>query len=247
MTVVISEVMRNYYANLFPGNNYYIARNAAYKQNIKKEISRLKNNSSFTISYTGNLELGRWKILAYLAKALKNLNEKNKSCKVLLNIYSQIRPSDKIIKNITNEYSKYLGNVSGIKLNDVRLNSDILLFVESFNPRYKEILESALSTKIPEYLSYGRNILAIAPPYSWSLQYLHNNNAAYCIKNVNEIGPELEKYLKKLDQGELQSLIDNGLRIFLEKHEFNSNAEKFKDAFDKSISKWKRKNESRSD
>lgn len=223
--VVISDKMKRLYEKEFSSIKYFVASNSARcKRNIIKR--ELKDEIHFV--YTGNLGLGRWQMLKKIADYIRYFNSNNNECKLYLSIYSQEMPELRILNKITNEYSTYKSNVVGRELDRVRGEADVLLLVESFDTRYREILSTAFSTKVSEYLSYGKIILAWAPDYAGSLEYLNCNKAAFCITS-DKMENDLKKFVTQFCARQLDEIVKNGNKLFDEKHEFVRNAEKFAD------------------
>lgn len=232
LVVVISEKMEKLYKTEFPDCNYLVASNSSEcKRHMLSHKKQAGNVINF--SYTGNLGFGRGEMLAEFAKAIERYNSGN-GIILTLSICSQERPAEDLLNRLTNKYSTYKGNVVGGELDEERLKSDVLLLVESFDEQYKSILSTALSTKVPEYLSYGRLIMAWAPHYAWSLDYLKKNEAAYCITD-ELVEPDLERFVELFKQSKLDKTITNGNVLFDERHEFFANAHRFSKAVDDSV------------
>lgn len=123
--------------------------------------------------YTGNIYANRWKTLKLLSDSL------NETKKGILDIYTA--------NPITKEISKAL-NVEGIstihkpvsqdKVIELQNDADVLVHVEAFDKANKLLVRCAISTKIMDYLSVGRCILAIGPSDIASIEYLSDNNLA---------------------------------------------------------------------
>ncbi len=227
--VVISECMRDKYAKIYPLDKLFVAQNALNRIANNDEYYLKKKNKNINISYTGNLGLGRWKIIRKIAKEIYKINKKSEEPNIFLYVYSPTYPSKRIIKNISNDFCFYGGNVTGQELDKVRLESDVLLFVESFNKKYKDILETALSTKVPEYLSYGRVVLSVGPEYSWSCKYMEKNKVAVSVSKQNDIKEILLQVgnLILRNNPEVYKLLDKSKLLLDKNHNFAKNADCF--------------------
>lgn len=237
LVVVISEKMKELYKTEFTNCNYLVASNSS---ECKRHMlsHKKQTNNMINFSYTGNLSFGRGEMLAEFAKAVERYNSGNDTI-LTLSIYSQERPTEDMLNRLTNKYSTYKGNVVGGELDEVRLKSDVLLLVESFDEQYKSILSTALSTKVPEYLSYGKLIMAWAPHYAWSLDYLKKNEAAYCITS-ELVEPDLKRFVDLFKQSKFDKTITNGNVLFDMRHEFFANAHRFSKAVDDSVNCFSR-------
>lgn len=229
--VVISNKMKKLYEKEFPDIKYFVASNSA---ECKRNLKQLNRKNEIHFVYTGNLGLGRWQMLKKFAESILRFNSASNGCTLYLSIYSQEMPQTHILNKITNEYSSYRANVIGKELDRVRGEADVLLLVESFDAQYKGILSTAFSTKVSEYLSYGKIILAWAPEYAGSLEYLSYNKAAFCITKIR-IERDLDKFVKEFNSHQLDDIVNSGNRLFDEKHDFFCNANKFAECIKTSL------------
>lgn len=123
--------------------------------------------------FTGNIYANRWKSLKLLAEALKE------SKAGVLDIYT----ANPITKSV--DYALNIKGVSTIhkpvsqeKVILLQNEADVLVHAEAFDITNKLLVRCAISTKIMDYLSVGRSILAIGPSDIASIEYLNDNNLA---------------------------------------------------------------------
>jgi len=184
---VISDEMRKAYYKLFNIEGYII-RNFSVEKRIEDVISLEKTSDSLVMVYAGGLHYNRWKVLAKIAKELNKINNSSK-VKCYLRIYSSQNISPGIINQLSVENSSaFLGGASASQIADIYADADILLHVESFDKKAIASTKYSFSTKIPEYLSAGKCVLAVGPAEVASVQYLADfacvaNNESE-IKNV---------------------------------------------------------------
>ena len=81
----------------------------------------------------------------------------------------------------------YGGFLSAKQMADAISSSDYLLFVESFDPAVLQYSRLSMSTRIPEYMSSGKPIIAVGPREQGSIQYLVENNAAFVATSYEEL------------------------------------------------------------
>lgn len=171
--------------------------------------------------YAGSLYLERHKSLLMLCKAIKEAKLQN--CR--LDIYCQSRQWDELKSEFSDfDFVNYGGFVDQTTLMQHIHNSDILVFIESFNNEMLKFTRFSMSTKIPEYLSSGKSIIAIGNEEQGSIKYLKKNNAAYVITNEDEFADTIDK-LKKHDN--IGEILNNANRLFLNNHEQTSQQIKF--------------------
>lgn len=139
-----------------------------------------KNFQNNKFVYIGSLGLGRDEQLLKIAKAIDEINKKMNG--ICMEIYTPDSVEDEVINKFkTVKSCAFCGSVHGEKLIEVINNAEYLILTESFDEKYKIILETAMSTKVPEYLSSGRTIFCYGPAYSGSIEYIFNNKLGYCV------------------------------------------------------------------
>lgn len=123
--------------------------------------------------FTGNIYANRWKSLKILAEALKE------SKAGVLDIYTA-NPITKSVDKALNikGVSTIHKPVSQEKVIQLQNEADVLVHAEAFDITNKLLVRCAISTKIMDYLSVGRSILAIGPSDIASIEYLNDNNLA---------------------------------------------------------------------
>lgn len=186
--ITISQKMSDTYKE-FLGKESEIAVNMT--EMLKSGTEEVSSGNFVKMVYAGGLHSKRYESLHLLAKSIENYNKKAKK-KVLLEIYSNSNPTKEILRkiNIKNS-SQYLGSLDHKELKIVLNNCDVPVFVESFNKKSIESTRLSLSTKIPEYLSLGKPILAIGPANVASMEYL--SEVALCINDPIDIERGLQE------------------------------------------------------
>lgn len=212
--VTISEKMRSVYFK-YLGKDSIIALNMtdSFKDN---SISKI-NDGIIRFIYTGGLHFRRYETLALLAKAIEKINQRNDTVhKLKLCIYSNTLPSKKILRKLNIPgASEYCGSLNPYDLKKELNLSDIPVHVESFSRRSIESTRLSISTKIPEYLSLSKPVLAIGPIQVASMEYL--SKVAYCITDISEIEAKLHEFVnnerlqKELALLAYESYLENNL------------------------------------
>jgi glycosyltransferase involved in cell wall biosynthesis len=170
----------------------------------------------YKFTYFGNLGVGRFKSLIDLGKELKKrgfyidvfASEKQKKIKDQLIIENGIR---------------YHGYAQSNELVEIINKSEFLLHIESFEPKFKSKTLFSMSTKIADLLASKKLIIAYGPFEISSLQYLSENNVAFCI-NCNK---DISSLFDILNKKECHlSFIDNAYKLSLINHNFQINTNK---------------------
>ncbi len=168
---VISEEMRKTYDMLFQRKSFVI-RNFSIERSNELSSKRNDKPHDLIMVYAGGLHYNRWKVLSKIAGMLKAINQSS-YIKCYLKIYSAQNISSDIIDQIVVDgASEFLGGASASQIADVYSQADILLHVESFDKKAVASTKYSFSTKIPEYLSAGKCVLAVGPAEVASVRYL---------------------------------------------------------------------------
>ncbi|WP_286156670.1 hypothetical protein [Bacteroides caecimuris] len=140
--------------------------------------------------YTGNIGAGRWKTLAKLAEAIKDVN--NGETIFEMKVYTATPISNEMRKSLDIKGAcSLMKPVPVSQVAEIQRQSDIVVHVEPFalSERYKARL--SFSTKIVDYLQSGRCILAIGWEETGGIEYLRNMDAAITITEPSTIKSKL--------------------------------------------------------
>lgn len=156
---------------------------------ISKPYIEIHNPVRFL--YTGNIGANRWKSLALLANSLRDLQWGH------LDIYTANPITHRIDKSLNIDgFSTIHGPVSQNEVIRLQNEADVLVHAESFDLRNRLLVRCAISTKIMDYLSVGRSILAIGPYDIDSMAFLRDGNVALMAHSREELGRILESIMR---------------------------------------------------
>lgn len=190
----ICERMRTVYKHKFDIDSEILFNRC--ESLLDKQISSQKKNTKEKIFlYAGSLYYGREKILTELSRIIAEINEENSGNeKAILHIYSNERPVDEVINKIENSKGGiYKGSLNSEELK-VKLNQcDYPVFVESFEDEQVEKTRLSFSTKIPEYLSLNKLIVAIGPENIGSMDSL--SKVSLCINDISNLKNTIRQLL----------------------------------------------------
>lgn len=151
--------------------------------------------SPIRIVYSGSLVIGRNKTIALLADCLKEIN--HNGTKIYLDIYSGTALTKRQRNSLTIPGSCYLkGHLPQDKVFKEQEKADILLFAENLNNKHNNLARLSFSTKITDYLSRNRAIMAIGPNDIAPIQYLKEEDAAIVCTSREEIIISLQEIIK---------------------------------------------------
>jgi glycosyltransferase involved in cell wall biosynthesis len=153
------------------------------------------HNDNIVLVYAGGLHYKRYKTLRLLALAIRKFNlSPEVERKAQLRIYCNQKPTERERRAIELQgASNYCGALSSEELSDVLARSDILVHVESFDYNSIDKTRLSVSTKISEYMSLGKPILAIGPENIASMEVL--SDVAFCITDTKQLNQKVSEFL----------------------------------------------------
>lgn len=216
LILTIGDKMTRVYNKKFGVESQKIMNLVNVETNNIQDINLKKNGLKFV--YTGGLHSNRWKTLALIGKSFERLNKRG--IKANLEIYSQNKPENKVLKEINNkEYSQYCGSLDEFGVKRVLKEADVLVHVESFNHYSKRVTYLSISTKIPEYMAMGKCILAMGPSDVASMEYIKETKSGYVITSTEN--EKIDEILKEiiLNPNSRSKYIEEALSIVKENHD----------------------------
>lgn len=154
----------------FGTNSVILTKSVDFKG---KTYIEKKPNNPIKFVYTGSLAIGRDKTLACLADAINKVSLDQ--AKAELYIYSQTTPSDDIMSRIDHKHSHFCGCVPYQDIQKILQDSDVVIFAEALEGKEANIAKLSFSTKITDYISNGKCVLAIGKrdiaPIDYFLKY----------------------------------------------------------------------------
>lgn len=187
---VIGEEMAEEYAAKF-GGNFQILTNTIEHHPLP--VVEKSDTDLIKLVYVGNLGLERWQTLSHIGRCLAQLDALGLNGELL--IYAHAAPQGRILDSLTlPPFMRFCGSLDTEGVNQVLTEADIVVHVESFSRKTRYITRLSVSAKIPEYLAYGKCILAYGPADIASIRYLKKYDAAV----VSTCREELYNNLKTL-------------------------------------------------
>lgn len=137
------------------------------------------------ILYTGNLGIGRLDVIKNIASILRDLEG------IELDIYTNTTLSTQEVDEIANNHVRIHKAVSQQEVQFLQKEADILLFVESLDNKNK-IARLSFSTKITDYYSAGKCILAVGNSDLAPIEMFQDNKTAIVVTNMKELPNAIE-------------------------------------------------------
>lgn len=183
---VSSLKMKEEYDRIFEVNSTFLTKRIE-TQNLRASV-KAKGEPTRLI-YLGNVLIGRLQTLIEISKVIKQIN--TSGIQITLDIYTG---------DFIPEKQKEALSVEGVKLhkpvpyNEVPKlinNSDAQVFVESLEGAKSKIARLSFSTKIIDYLTSGKCILAVGSSDLAPIEYFKNEDAALVATSQDEISDAL--------------------------------------------------------
>lgn len=178
--IAIGDLMAKEYKARF-GGSYKIAMNSV---SIDDSFD-YENTGNIKFLFAGNLGLNRWKVIVKIAEALRELETEGFDAE--LEIYSLVEPKKNILEKMN--LSSKIGFKGSLNQEELKMkvkNSDVLIHVEAFDRKNRNITRLSISTKIPEYMGSKKCIFAVGPNDVASMQYIENNNLGVVLNTLNK-------------------------------------------------------------
>jgi hypothetical protein len=145
-------------------------------------------NETIQLVYAGKLYCNRWKSLAMIAKAIREINEAAGQDRLALNVYTR----DKITKNqnaLLNDgrHSVIHGAVPASQLDGIYAKADVALHVESFDLKNRLLTKDSFSTKVMDCMASGCAVMAVCWSGHSAGIYLKSRDGAMVANSYGEI------------------------------------------------------------
>lgn len=176
------------YAKEFHMETECIYKNGAFPaQRVETKL-----HDPIRMIYAGKLYCNRWKVLAEIGKALKEINKNE--VKMTLEIYTKDAINQKQKNALDDERSIFLRQpVTAEQLKQIYADGDIALHVESDDLKNRLLTRYSFSTKIIDCLASGCAVMAVCPEIQSGYRYLRDEDAAICIDDEKQIIHVLKK------------------------------------------------------
>ena len=189
-----SELAVNFYKEKYPAHKHkFVLMPNVYDEKLILETPKLSRSKHLTLTYTGNFYGKRNP--ESLLKILSNLERKGVLNGVRILFAGE---NDEHTKNIFKKYPiaqiEVAGSVSLEKSRQMQLESDVLLVIDKEYENPQDL--TFLPSKILDYCSTGKPILAITPPGSSTEQFILKYGCGMCFSHNNLI--QLENYISKM-------------------------------------------------
>ena len=178
--------------------------------------ARTSASAPLRLLYAGSLHSNRWKTLGALVDSIERL--RGQGVEACLRIVGPPPTPEQLSRVARAPFSAHDGLLDPEELRDAIADSDCLVHVEASDPRSMAVTTLSVSTKIPEYVSSGRPILAVGPRGLASLAYLREADVAV---TATEDASQLDDAVASLaaDPGLRRDLAARGFALARKNHD----------------------------
>lgn len=187
MLFCLSEKQSLEYSKIFGKRFLNIPKYAQIEERREQE----KINFPIIMLYTGNIILGRYKVLGKIGEVIEKINKKEE--KIQLHIYTGNQLTKGMKKTLNKKGVFFHGKISSQEVKKRQEEADVLVHVEDFSYRNRMKVRLSFSTKIVDYMGKGKAIFAVGPKDVASIDYLLNKDAAIVATNNIEVECKLKK------------------------------------------------------
>lgn len=186
---VASPKMKREYDRIFGVNSTFIAKSIDFDEN---SFTITDPHAPIRMVYMGQVIYGRIYSLIAIAETLKKIN--SDGVKLQLSIYTNNQISEDLKLRLLVDGSVFLKDpVPYTEVQKVIAENDIVVFVESFDPRFCKLARLSFSTKISDYLASGKCILAVGPEDSAPIEYFQEEDAALVATKMEAVEEQMLK------------------------------------------------------
>ena len=159
-----------------------------------------------------------------MGRALKALDCAGKP--EYIDVYSaESRPE--ILADLTEENGiKFHGKIGADEVLRVMGSSLAVIHTESFDEGTRKSVAYSVSTKIADSLASGTPILAYGPKEIASIEYLNENDAAFCITDKKDLEAGLKELIE--NENKRKQIVANALALAKKNHDSKTNCQMIK-------------------
>lgn len=201
------------------------------QSNAEKFQCQTTVRRSVRLLYLGGLHSERWRSLQEIGLALKEIANDGYPCELL--IYTQPDASAQFASALMMPPAmRVVGWMPNAQVPELVCRADILIHVESFEPRARQYVALSMSTKIPEYMMAGRCIFAYGPAEVASMKYLARTGAGVTVgvRDTTILRSRLAELVISAEKRE--QLGAKARTVALDRHEATRERERFRKVFE---------------
>lgn len=146
-------------------------------------LSSKEHTLPLKMLYAGNLMIGRMNTIDAIRSAVRLINKDE--TKVIFDVYTPTEVPKYLVE--TGYGINFHKPVSQKEIIEFQNDADVLWFVEDIIGQDKKVARLSISTKVADYLSSGKCIIAAGDDDTATIEYFKNENVALCAHDKDEI------------------------------------------------------------
>jgi glycosyltransferase involved in cell wall biosynthesis len=151
-------------------------------------------HAGLRLVYVGGLHLARWRALREIGDALALLNREGVAGTLI--VYAPAADLAAFGDKLAATGVEIGGSLGQAEVPAAIAAADVLVHVESFEPKMRRYTRLSISTKIPQYAAAGRPLFCYGPWEVASLRFVHEN--AFGLVAGSQDGRELKAQLRRI-------------------------------------------------
>ena len=188
---VASPKMKREYDEIFGVNSTFIAKSFRLEG---EQFQPVTPHKPIRLVYMGQIIYGRIKTLIDIAECMTKVNEKETKLQMYIYTNNQISAEDSH-RLLAGGHVFLKEPVPYSEVPAIIAVNDVVVFVETFDPKLNKISRLSFSTKISDYLRSGKCVLAIGPADVAPIEYFKEEDAAIVATHKEEIANCLVKII----------------------------------------------------
>lgn len=178
---VIGDYMKEAYTSKYK-RSFGVLINGIDFNKIPNRVLKINPDTEIVVSFIGGVHLKRWESICKLGKLLNLIPD----YKTTVKVFTIVKPDDEILQSFSNNGIEYCGSLSPSQVEKQIASSHILLHAESFDEAHRLFTRFSISTKIPEYLSSMRGVIAFGPHEIASIKIFSDNNLGCVLTDLDD-------------------------------------------------------------
>ncbi|MBQ9737105.1 MAG: hypothetical protein IJV86_01715 [Clostridia bacterium] len=161
---------------------------------MEREVSKQESREieePVKMFYAGNLMIGRLDSVKLIAEIFEEINKDK--IRMSLDVYTSTLIPEELKKQ--GKGIEFHEPVSQSEVLRLQQNADVLLFAEAITGKERKAARLSFSTKIPDYLSCGKCIIAVGDKDIAPMEYFESEGVALCAENEEELRENLRRIL----------------------------------------------------
>ena len=181
----IGQKMQRDYSSCFSKPFGILGNGIDVEKYLHLAPKKIEKGDTLIVSYIGALHSNRWKTIVALGEILKEINQNHDYNKVHIKVFSPTVARKRMLAAFEKAEVEFCGSLDSAGVIEQMEKSHFLLHVESFDKANRTYVRYSVSTKISEYLSSSRMILAYGPHEVASMQLLMENGFGCCLTDLD--------------------------------------------------------------